>query len=82
MDSERVNDICVHLVLYNIKITSAIQGKEKSDILEVCQEKAVIKEIQGIEAVIDSVFEMERASEAHQRVEGGHTRGKVIITVC
>jgi len=42
----------------------------------------VIKEIQGIEAVIDSVFEMERASEAHQRVEGGHTRGKVIITVC
>ena len=35
----------------------------------------------GLHAVVDSVYPIERAAEAHDRVEGGHARGKVVITI-
>ena len=30
---------------------------------------------------IEEVFPLERAAEAHERLEGGHVRGKLVLTV-
>ncbi len=34
-----------------------------------------------VAAVIDSLYDMRDASQAHRKVEGGHVRGKVILKI-
>lgn len=35
-----------------------------------------------VRVFIDGVFPLERAGEAHEQLETGHTRGKIVLTVC
>ncbi len=38
-------------------------------------------EEEKVRAVIDTVYDMQDAAKAHQKVEGGHVRGKVVIKI-
>ena len=34
-----------------------------------------------LRAYVEETFPLERAADAHERIEGGHVRGKLVLTV-
>ncbi|MCU1534935.1 MAG: NADP-dependent oxidoreductase, partial [Glaciihabitans sp.] len=34
-----------------------------------------------VRVFVDKVFDLDHAADAHRTLEGGHTRGKIVLTV-
>ena len=56
--------------------------EEKATATRLFAEHVVLLLANGsVRPVVDSVFQMDKVSEAHQRIESNETFGKVILTI-
>jgi len=59
-----------------------VQPNRTPEELRSCTESALAAAAAGtLRPVIGQRFPLERAADAHERLEGGHVRGKLVLTV-